>query len=109
MKEIDLIFDRGDDEFIVFNAKHKCKPVDVTSARFSMRIKPHEHRGDVIELSTDNGAITIKDRSHVVIKVAKETTETMTAQKYIYNLRITTTEGVVKTLVSGHITMRKGV
>ncbi|MFC1068492.1 hypothetical protein ACFGZR_02575 [Pasteurella multocida] len=109
MKEIDLIFDRGDDEFIVFNAKHKCKPVDVTSARFSMRIKPHEHRGDVIELSTDNGAITIKDRSHVVIKVAKEATETMTAHKYAYNLRVTTADGLVKTLAGGYITMRKGV
>ncbi|XWY20036.1 hypothetical protein ACNGTO_03000 [Bisgaard Taxon 45] len=109
MKEIDLIFDQGDDEFIVFNAKNKCKPVDVTSANFSMRIKPYEQKGAVIELSSANGAITIKDKSHVVIKVAKETTETMTAQKYIYNLRITTAEGIVKTLVGGQITMRKGV
>ncbi|HDR1114464.1 TPA: hypothetical protein QB404_000753 [Pasteurella multocida] len=109
MKEIDFTFDRGDDEFIVFNAKHKCKPVDVTSANFSMRVKPYEQKGAVIELTSANGAITVKDRSHIVIKASKEITETMTAHKYAYNLRVTTADGLVKTLVGGYITMRKGV
>ncbi|HDX1017741.1 hypothetical protein ACFGYT_05575 [Pasteurella multocida] len=108
MKEIDLIFDRGDDEFIVFNAKHKCKPVDVTSARFSMRIKPHEHRGDVIELSTDNGAITIAERTRIVIRVPKDTTQAMDAPKYGFSLRIEH-GGYAKTIARGFITMAKGV
>lgn len=108
MKEIDLTLDRGDDEYIVFTAKNKCKLVDVTSARFSVRIKPHEQKGEVIELTSDNGAIAVKEKSNVVIKIPRATTATMTANRYVYTLRITV-DDTVKTLASGFIDMRQGV
>ncbi|UDW84636.1 hypothetical protein K7G91_000923 [Pasteurella canis] len=108
MKEIDITIDRGDDEFIAFNAKNKCRPVNVTEAEFVMRIKPVDAKGDVIELSTNDASIKVVDNSVIVAHINNEKTSGMSSSLYEYSLRISH-GGHVKTLVRGQISVRSGV
>lgn len=95
----------------VFTWTADSAPVDLTG--FTGRAQLRLTAGNpniALDLSSDNGGIIVDGvNGKITMYATNDQTETLTADKYLYDLEITDTQGDVQRLVEGVITISKGI
>lgn len=95
----------------VFTWTVEGTPVDLTG--FTGAAQLRKTAGDTVialDLTTDNGGIIVDGAAGKITMYASALdTSELTAEKYVYDLEITDTQGDVSRLVEGVITISKGI
>lgn len=106
----DIIFNwrRGDDEeeILIFTYE-QGEPMDFTDCHFDCDIEPIG-RGEIIRLSTKTGEIAI-NKNKVTLTIHHDKTEGVNWAHAIWDLQLTTEQGLVKTLCGGKVNLKKDV
>lgn len=107
MQEINFEWIRGDDEFetLIFTDEQN-EPLDFTGSRFDCDIRPNG--AEPIALSSASGEITVEN-NQITLWIAHGKTEQATWASAKWDLQQTSSQGLIKTLCGGRITLKKGV
>lgn len=106
LQEVNFEWVRGDDQFetLVFNHSSDDSPLDLSDMRIDLHIKPRNSEENTIKLSTEADTIKVEG-NRVTFVVAHSLTEDVLWKKALWDLQITSPQGIVKTLVRGQIAL----
>lgn len=95
----------------VFTWTANGSPVDLSGFTGAAQLRLSAGNSQVaLDLNSSNGGIIVDGvEGKITMYATAETTEMLTADKYVYDLEITDTLGDVSRLVEGVITVSKGI
>jgi hypothetical protein len=80
------------------------QPVDIEGYEVRMQIRKSYDLPAVVELTTENGGIVVSDVNNIDLTIDAETTEELTAGRYLYDIELVD-EGVVERILLGVATV----
>jgi hypothetical protein len=85
-------------------------PVDLTGYTARMKVKQPDIEGTVVvELTTENGGITLNANGEILVTIAAAATELFDFEAGVYDLEIVSASGVVTRVVSGAVLLDREV
>ena len=87
------------------------KPIDLTGYRALMQVRlSHNHDKVVIELSTENGRISLGEtEGKIQLTVDAESTKKLLPAVYVYDLLLISADGIATRLIEGQLIVKAAV